>query len=200
DLAAGAREGPRDVGPDALRDGARADHADAQPVAAHAGPRGLPVLIGVDHARLRALEVMERVNGIEPSTTTLATLCSTTELHPLLNASVLSRPVIQAARGPGQGRRLRPVHFGHMLTWLACLVAPKLQDLTEAPAVDLPEPSPHAELLERARQAWTELAAIPWQPRAGLDAYDIMLGVACRDIVTREADQHPDTAGRTPNY
>lgn len=87
-----------------------------------------------------------------------------------------------------------------MLTWLACLVAPKVQDLTEAPAVDLPDPSPHAELLERARQTWTELAAIPWQPRAGLDAYDLMLGLACRDIVTREADQHPDTAGRTPNY
>lgn len=87
-----------------------------------------------------------------------------------------------------------------MLTWLACLVAPKVQDLTEAPAVDLPDPSPQAALLERARQTWGELAAIPWQPRAGLDAYDLMLGLACRDIVTREADQHPDTAGRTPNY
>jgi len=87
-----------------------------------------------------------------------------------------------------------------MLTWLACLVAPKVLDLMQAPAVDLPDPSPHPELLARARQTWDELAAIPWRPRAGLDAYDLMLGLACRDIVTREADQHPDTAGRTPNY
>jgi predicted alpha/beta-fold hydrolase len=87
-----------------------------------------------------------------------------------------------------------------MLTWLACLVAPKLQDLTDVPAVELPDPSSHPQLLDRARQTWDEMRAIPWQPRADVDPYDTMLGLACRDIVTREADQHPDTAGRTPNY
>jgi len=87
-----------------------------------------------------------------------------------------------------------------MLTWLACLLAPRIQDLTEAPAVDLPDPSGHAGLLERVRQTRDEMQAVAWQPRLDLDAYRIMLGLACRDLVTREADQHPDTAGRTPTY
>lgn len=87
-----------------------------------------------------------------------------------------------------------------MLDGLACLLAPKIEDLTEAPALGLPEPSQHPELLDRARQTWAELAAIPWQPRSDRSAYDVLLGMTCRDLITREADQHPDTAGRTPNY
>lgn len=87
-----------------------------------------------------------------------------------------------------------------MLTWLACLLAPRIQDLTAAPDVELPDPSRHAELLDRVRQTSAEMQEIPWQPRTDLSAYDALIGLACRDLVTREADQHPDTAGRTPNY
>ena len=87
-----------------------------------------------------------------------------------------------------------------MLTWLACLLAPKIQDLTDAPTVERPDPCAQPPLLDRVRQTWDELRAIPWQPRAGVDPCDTMLGLACRDLVTREADQHPDTAGRTPNF
>ncbi len=87
-----------------------------------------------------------------------------------------------------------------MLTWLACRFAPKIPDLTAAQAPALPDPSPHDSLAERAQQAFAELAAVPYRPQPGLGAHDALLAMSCRDLITREADQHPDTAGRTPNY
>jgi predicted alpha/beta-fold hydrolase len=87
-----------------------------------------------------------------------------------------------------------------MLDWLACLFAPKIRDLHEAPPVALPEPRPEPEMLERVRVTFAELAELPFHPRAGLSAHDALMAMGCRDLVTREADQHPDTAGRTDNY
>jgi predicted alpha/beta-fold hydrolase len=87
-----------------------------------------------------------------------------------------------------------------MLTWLACQFAPKIRDLSEAPTPQLPEPSRHDALAERMREAAAALAAAPFRPRAGLDAHRVLMAMSCRDLVTSEADQHPDTAGRTPNY
>lgn len=50
-------------------------------------------------------EGLERAKGFEPSTPTLARLCSTTELHPLINPSV---PVVVGTVAPrlvaGDGR------------------------------------------------------------------------------------------------
>jgi len=87
-----------------------------------------------------------------------------------------------------------------MLTWLACQLAPKVADLQQAMAPPLPEPSRHDALAERAREAGERLAAAPFRPRTDVDAWGAFMAMACRDLVTAEADQHPDTAGRTPNY
>jgi predicted alpha/beta-fold hydrolase len=106
-----------------------------------------------------------------------------------LGATPADRPVRPARRYPPG-----------MLTWLACQLAPKVSDLFTQQAPPLPEPSRAPELLERARAAHAALAAAPFRPRAGLDAYRALMAMGCRDLVTREADQHPDTAGRTPNF
>jgi predicted alpha/beta-fold hydrolase len=87
-----------------------------------------------------------------------------------------------------------------MLHWLACLLAPRIGDLTDAPAVALPDPDGQETLGARAAAAFDALRAVTLQPRADLDPYDVLLAMGCRDLVTREADQHPDTAGRTPTY
>ncbi|HEX5011304.1 MAG TPA: alpha/beta fold hydrolase [Planctomycetota bacterium] len=87
-----------------------------------------------------------------------------------------------------------------MLSWLACQFAPKIRDLSEAPTPPLPEPSRCDELADRAREAAAALTAAPFTPRTDLDAYAVIFALGCRDIVTSEADQHPDTAGRTPTW
>jgi len=87
-----------------------------------------------------------------------------------------------------------------MLSWLACQFAPKIRDLHGTPAPPLPEPSRRDALAERAREAAAALTAAPFAPRSDLDAYRVLFGMSCRDLVTSEADQHPDTAGRTPNW
>lgn len=87
-----------------------------------------------------------------------------------------------------------------MLTWLACQLAPKVPDLFEARGPEWPEPSRLPALVDRARAARAALAAAPFAPRPGLDAHRALMAMGCRDLITREADQHPDTAGRTPNW
>ncbi len=87
-----------------------------------------------------------------------------------------------------------------MLSWLACQLAPPIPDLRDAVPPELPDPSPHDELRERAREVLAELATVPFGDRADANPYKVLLAMACRELVTREADQHPDTAGRTPNY
>lgn len=85
-----------------------------------------------------------------------------------------------------------------MLTWLACQLAPKVEDLFAARGPAWPAPSRLPQLLDRTRAAQAALAAAPFRP--GLDAHRALMAMGCRDLVTREADQHPDTAGRTPNF
>lgn len=87
-----------------------------------------------------------------------------------------------------------------MFTWLACQLAPRIGDLHQVKAPPCPEPSRHDALAERAREARERLLAAPFQPRTDIDAHQAFMAMACRDLVTAEADQHPDTAGRTPNY
>lgn len=87
-----------------------------------------------------------------------------------------------------------------MLRWLACQLAPKIPDLTASPAPPLPEPGRAETLADRAREAAAALAAVPFRPRTDIDAHGALMALACRDLVTAEADQHPDTAGRTPNW
>jgi predicted alpha/beta-fold hydrolase len=87
-----------------------------------------------------------------------------------------------------------------MLAWLACRLAPKIPDLTEVPSPDLPDPSPHDSLEARAREAFDALEAVPYSSNLKLSPHKVLMGMGCRDLITREADQHPDTAGRTPNY
>lgn len=87
-----------------------------------------------------------------------------------------------------------------MLDWFACLLAPRLPSLLDAPAPPLPDPHPAPELLARAAAAHAAARAAPFAPRGVTDPFKLLLGMGCRDLVTREADQNPDTAGRTPNY
>jgi predicted alpha/beta-fold hydrolase len=87
-----------------------------------------------------------------------------------------------------------------MLNWLACLLAPRIDDLTDAGAVPLPDPDAHDSLADRAAAAFEAMRAVALRPRTDLGPYDVLLGMGCRDLVTREADQNPDTAGRTPTY
>ena len=87
-----------------------------------------------------------------------------------------------------------------MLDWLACRFAPRLVPLTAHPSPELPEPSAHDDLLERTREAHRALEAVPYEPHGPTNAADLLMGMGCRDLVCREADQDPDTAGRTPNY
>ena len=81
-----------------------------------------------------------------------------------------------------------------MLAWLACQLAPKIPDLTEARAPDLPEPSRHVSLEDRAREAFAALEAEPYSPELTLSPHKVLMGMGCRDLITREADQNPDTA------
>jgi predicted alpha/beta-fold hydrolase len=88
-----------------------------------------------------------------------------------------------------------------MLDWLACqLLAPRLVDLTQVPTPPLPEPWVDNDLLTRARRTHEELDALEWQARGPINPYKLLMGMGCRDLTTREADQQPDTAGRAPNY
>ncbi|RKY18888.1 MAG: hypothetical protein DRQ55_12080 [Planctomycetota bacterium] len=87
-----------------------------------------------------------------------------------------------------------------MLDWFACLLAPRLPSLLEFAAGPLPEPAAAPELAARASAAHDAALALPFHPRGQTDPYKLLMGMGCRDLVTREADQHPDTAGRTPNY
>lgn len=87
-----------------------------------------------------------------------------------------------------------------MIAWLACRLAPKIPDLTAAPPVALPDPSPSPNLEERARGAFEELTAVRFTPDPKFTPHKVLVGMGCRDLITREADQNPDTAGRTPNY
>jgi predicted alpha/beta-fold hydrolase len=87
-----------------------------------------------------------------------------------------------------------------MLDWFACLLAPRLPSLLEQASPDLPEPSAAPELAARGAAALAAVAGVPFEPRGCTDPYRLLLGMGCRDLVTREADQNPDTAGRTPNY
>jgi alpha-beta hydrolase superfamily lysophospholipase len=112
-----------------------------------------------------------------------------------------------AACAPVKGRAARkrvkrhvPAILAAMLTWLACQFAPRIRDLHETAPPPLPEPSRHNALAERMREAAAALAAVPFTPRTALDAHRILFALGCRDLVTSEADQHPDTAGRTPNW
>jgi predicted alpha/beta-fold hydrolase len=87
-----------------------------------------------------------------------------------------------------------------MLAWLACRLAPDIPDLTEAAAPELPDPSPLPDLAHRARDAFDAMARVPYDAQHKLSPHMVLMGMGCRDLITREADQNPDTAGRTPNY
>jgi len=88
-----------------------------------------------------------------------------------------------------------------MLDWLACqLLAPRLVDLTEVSGPPLPEPWVENDLLARTQRTFQELDALRWQPHGPTNPYRLLMGMGCRDLTTREADQQPDTAGRSPNY
>ncbi len=87
-----------------------------------------------------------------------------------------------------------------MLLWLACRLAPQITSLLDLPAPELPDPSPHDQLAERAGDAGRALLAAPYTPRTDLSPYGALMALGCRELITREADQHPDTAGRTPTY
>ncbi len=88
-----------------------------------------------------------------------------------------------------------------MLDWLACrLLAPRLLDLTQLPPPELPEPASSDDLLTRAVQTFDELESLDFQARGPTNPYRLLMAMGCRDLLTREADQQPDTAGRAPNY
>ncbi len=87
-----------------------------------------------------------------------------------------------------------------MLSWLACCIAPRLAHLEEIEAPPLAEPAFAPDLAQRGVEALAAAAAVPFEPAARHSPGRLLLGMGCVDIVTREADQHPDTAGRTPNY
>ena len=87
-----------------------------------------------------------------------------------------------------------------MLQWFVCRLAPAIPFLTDVDAPPLADPSSSSDPAQRAREAGEALAAAPFRPRPDIDAFRAVLALGCRDLVTREADQHPDTAGRTPNW
>ncbi len=88
-----------------------------------------------------------------------------------------------------------------MLDWLACsLLAPRLTDLADVPTPELPEPWPDDDVGERARRTWAELDALTFEATGPTNPFKLLLGMGCRDLVTREADQQPDTAGRAPAW
>lgn len=87
-----------------------------------------------------------------------------------------------------------------MLRWLLGLVAPRLVPLHAAPSVALPDPSDAPDLADRAAATLAEVAEAPYEGGRGPSAGRLLLGMGALDLVTREADRNPDTAGRTPNY
>jgi len=88
-----------------------------------------------------------------------------------------------------------------MLDQLACLFAPRLPDLTDWPAPLLPLPTQEPELVDRAQAVFSALDQLAFN---GADRetnpYKLLLGLGCRDPITREADQLPGRAGRAPHY
>lgn len=87
-----------------------------------------------------------------------------------------------------------------MLAWLSCLLAPKSVDLLAAPAPPLPDPADADGLSERTAAAFAAVRDVTFTPRCERSAYRHLWAMGCQDLVTREADQDPDTAGRTPNF
>ena len=87
-----------------------------------------------------------------------------------------------------------------MLDWIACLLAPRVPSLLEQPTPALPDPAPDRELADRAARAFDAVQRAPFRPTGTCDPYKLLLAMGCRDLVRGEADQHPDSAGRTPNY
>ena len=87
-----------------------------------------------------------------------------------------------------------------MLSLLARFLADPLVPLTQGPAAPRAEASEEDDLARRAAQAAREVAALPFEPRGTRAPQRWLLAMGALDLVTREADQHPDTAGRTPNY
>ncbi len=87
-----------------------------------------------------------------------------------------------------------------MLTWLACRLAPALTPLTEAPPCPPPEPHPAPDPATRATAVLAEMEGLPFNPAGRCSPERYLLGMGCSDLTTREADQNPDTAGRTPKY
>ena len=88
-----------------------------------------------------------------------------------------------------------------MLDWLACRFAPRLVGLDTLQTPDLPDPAPDEELLARALRSFGEVDQLTFQPSGPTtNPIRLLMGMGCRDLITREADQHPDTAGRTPNF
>jgi len=87
-----------------------------------------------------------------------------------------------------------------MLDWLACRLAPTLPSLTDLPPGEPPDPLGNDELLERTRGAHAAALAAPFSPSGVTNPLRVLLGMGCRDLVGREADQNPATAGRSPNF
>lgn len=87
-----------------------------------------------------------------------------------------------------------------MLAWLACRLAPRLPDLLELPPSAPPDPLDSPGLLDRTRAAFDAARSSPFEPLGPHDPYSVLFGMGCRDLVAREADQNPDTAGRSPRF
>ncbi|GJM21488.1 MAG: hypothetical protein DHS20C15_14030 [Planctomycetota bacterium] len=87
-----------------------------------------------------------------------------------------------------------------MLDWLVCRFAPTLPALTDLPPGDPPDPLGQDALLERTREAHAAARAAPFEPHGETNPLRVLLGMGCRDLVNREADQHPDTAGRSRSF
>jgi predicted alpha/beta-fold hydrolase len=88
-----------------------------------------------------------------------------------------------------------------MLDRIACLLAPQLPDLTAGPAPALPNPCREPDLTDRARAAFEALDQIAFEAGGReTNPYKLLLGLGCRDVLTREADQVPGRAGMAPNY
>jgi len=87
-----------------------------------------------------------------------------------------------------------------MLDWLACRFAPRLVPLTACSPPELPEPLLDGALSARAAAAFAALDAVPFTARGPTNPFRLLLGMGCRDLVGREADQHPGSAGRGRGY